>query len=126
VDQLGLTAGGQVSEAQLEVTFARALHPGSGQPLGRGWRSDAVTGYDLTISAPKSISVLWAIGGVTAATQVEAAHRGAYRGLFDHRTSRAGDPQLHTPAGAQQGVLRGRGVAHRRWARDLSPQKSSR
>jgi conjugative relaxase-like TrwC/TraI family protein len=72
--------------------------------------------------------VLWALGGVTAATQVDAAHRaaviaaltyldlnaalsrtgtdgveqitteGLVAALFDHRTSRAGDPQLHTHA----------------------------
>jgi conjugative relaxase-like TrwC/TraI family protein len=125
---LGLELGGQVSEQQLEAVFARALHPATGQPLGRGWRADAVTGYDLTFSAPKSVSVLWAIGGATAQAQVAHAHRAAVtaaltyldqhaafsrRGtdgveqittggfaaaLFDHRTSRAGDPQLHTHA----------------------------
>ena len=126
--ELGLEAGEQVSEQQLEAVFARALHPVTRQALGRAWRADAVTGYDLTFSAPKSVSVLWAIGGATAQAQVAGAHRaavnaalsyldthGAYsrRGtdgveqiasagfaaaLFDHRTSRAGDPQLHTHA----------------------------
>jgi conjugative relaxase-like TrwC/TraI family protein len=126
--RLGLQPGAQVSEAQLEAIFARAPHPVTGQPLGRAWRVDAVTGFDLTFSAPKSVSALWALGGVTAATQVSEAHRAAVtaalsyldehaglsrRGtdgvqqiatkglvaaLFDHRTSRAGDPQLHTHA----------------------------
>jgi conjugative relaxase-like TrwC/TraI family protein len=126
--ELGLGVGEQVSEQQLEAVFARALHPVTGEALGRGWRADAVTGYDLTFSAPKSVSVLWALGGVTAQTHVAQAHRAAVlaalayldahaalsrRGtdgveqvrtagfaaaLFDHRTSRAGDPQLHTHA----------------------------
>src|SRR5450432_3158818 len=126
--QLGLEPGGEVSEQQLEAVFARGLHPVTGEALGRGWRADAVTGYDLTFSAPKSVSVLWALGGATAQTQVAQAHRAAVnaaisyldthaalsrRGtdgveqirtggfaaaLFDHRTSRAGDPQLHTHA----------------------------
>src|SRR5450755_2306247 len=125
---LGLEPGGQVSEQQLEAVFARALHPVTGAALGRAWRADAVTGYDLTFSAPKSVSVLWAIGGATAQSEVAGAHRAAVlaalayldahaaysrRGtdgveqirtagfaaaLFDHRTSRAGDPQLHTHA----------------------------
>ena len=126
--QLGLQLGSEVNEQQLEAVFARALHPVTGAALGRGWRADAVTGFDLTFSAPKSVSVLWALGGPTAQTQVTQAHRAAVnaalahldqhaawsrRGtdgveqirtggfaaaLFDHRTSRAGDPQLHTHA----------------------------
>ena len=126
--QLGLEPGGEVSEQQLEAVFARGLHPVTGEALGRAWRADAVTGFDLTFSAPKSVSVLWALGGATAQTHVAQAHRAAVlaalayldshaalsrRGtdgveqirtggfaaaLFDHRTSRAGDPQLHTHA----------------------------
>jgi conjugative relaxase-like TrwC/TraI family protein len=126
--ELGLEADSEVNEQQLEAVFARALHPVTGQALGRGFRADAVTGFDLTFSAPKSVSVLWALGGVTAQTHVAQAHRAAVlaalayldahaalsrRGtdgveqvrtagfaaaLFDHRTSRAGDPQLHTHA----------------------------
>ena len=87
---------------------------------------DAVTGYDLTFSAPKSVSALWALGDADTVAQVRRAHRSAVRAalgylethaawsrrgkdgveqvptggfaaaLFDHRTSRAGDPQLHT------------------------------
>jgi conjugative relaxase-like TrwC/TraI family protein len=126
--ELGLEPDSEVTEQQLEAVFARGLHPVTGETLGRAWRSDAVTGYDLTFSAPKSVGVLWALGGATAQTQVVQAHRAAVnaalsyldthaalsrRGtdgveqiatggfaaaLFDHRTSRAGDPQLHTHA----------------------------
>jgi conjugative relaxase-like TrwC/TraI family protein len=128
LSELGLEDGGEVSEQQLEAVFARGLHPGTDKALGRSWRADAVTGYDLTFSAPKSVSVLWALGGATAQTHVAQAHRAAVlaalayldahaalsrRGtdgveqirtggfaaaLFDHRTSRAGAPQLHTHA----------------------------
>ncbi|HEY5229942.1 MAG TPA: MobF family relaxase, partial [Galbitalea sp.] len=126
--ELGLEQDGIVAEAELEAVFARALHPVTGAALGRAWRTDAVTGFDLTFSAPKSVSTLWALGGPTAGRQVLDAHRAAVmaalgyldthaglsrRGtngveqvatgglvaaLFDHRTSRAGDPQLHTHA----------------------------
>ena len=81
---------------------------------------------DLTFSAPKSVSVAWALGGAEPGREIVAAHEraiasalgylereavfvrrghnGAERliggGLvgaaFRHRTSRAGDPQLHT------------------------------
>lgn len=88
--------------------------------------SRAVAGFDLTFSAPKSVSVAWALadagtqGVIYEAHQralayvVEYAERGVFssrsgkngvvqedvRGIvgaaFDHWDSRAGDPQLHT------------------------------
>jgi conjugative relaxase-like TrwC/TraI family protein len=126
--ELGLVPGATVAEDELEALFARALHPVTGARLGRAWRHDGVTGFDLTFSAPKSVSSLWAMGNPDAASQVRAAHRAAVAaamtyldahaswsrsgtdgvdqvataGLvaasFEHRTSRCGDPQLHTHA----------------------------
>lgn len=88
--------------------------------------ADRVTGWDLTFSSPKSVSTLWAVGGGAVGMEVREAHdaavsaalafvedHGAFSrtgkagvrqvdtdGLvgagFVHRTSRAGDPQLHT------------------------------
>ena len=126
--QLGLTPGAEVQERELEAPFGRALSPTTGVALGSAWRADAVTGYDLTFSAPKSVSTMWALGDARVATEIDAAHAAAVnaalgylethasrsrRGrdgveqigsagfaaaLFDHRTSRTGDPQLHTHA----------------------------
>jgi conjugative relaxase-like TrwC/TraI family protein len=128
LDALGLAEGGVVSEAQLESLFARALHPATGQRLGRAWRVDGVTGFDLTFSAPKSVSSLWALADPDTAADLRAAHTAAVeaalsyldrhaswsrRGVdgtaqiastglaaacFEHRTSRCADPQLHTHA----------------------------
>jgi conjugative relaxase-like TrwC/TraI family protein len=86
----------------------------------------AVAGFDLTFSAPKSVSVAWALAdGGTQAVIYEAHHqalayvlryaeqcvftsrsgkngvvqeeiRGVVGAAFDHWDSRAGDPQLHT------------------------------
>ena len=81
--------------------------------------------WDLTFSAPKSVSVLWALAPEDIRLKIEQAHHAAVvkslafvegcagysrRGsggeevkpadltfaLFEHRTSRAQDPQLHT------------------------------
>ncbi len=128
LEALGLEPGATVDEAELEALFARALHPVSGERLGRAWRRDGVTGFDLTFSSPKSVSSLWALANPATAGEVRAAHRAAVaaamtyldahaswsrRGLdgveqvasgglvaasFEHRTSRCGDPQLHTHA----------------------------
>ena len=141
---VGLVDGARVQERQLEALFGRALHPGTGQRLGRAWRVDAVTGYDLTFSAPKSVSALWALGDADTVAQVAAAHArggprrpglpGDARGMVPARQGRGGagrhgwvhrravrPPHLkgggpaaaHPRAGAEQGALRGRGVAHR-------------
>jgi conjugative relaxase-like TrwC/TraI family protein len=128
LSELGLTRDGVVEERQLEALLARGLHPETGRRLGRAWRTDGVTGFDLCFSAPKSVSGLWAIGGNTMGTEIAEAHRAAVRAalgfldshaamsrkgidgveqistagfaaaIFDHRTSRAGDPQLHSHA----------------------------
>ena len=126
--ELGLAAGERVTEQQLEALFARGLNPTTGERLGRAWRKDAVTGFDLTFSAPKSVSALWALGNSEIAAAALAAHQEAVKAgmayledhaswsrrgtngveqvrtagltaaLFEHQTSRAADPQLHTHA----------------------------
>ncbi|MFX0538380.1 MobF family relaxase [Ornithinimicrobium sp. Y1847] len=107
---------GPVDEGELTRFVAKASKPAR----------VPVAGFDLTFSPVKSVSALWALGPVEVARQVEAAHEDAVRatlalleaevaftrmgqggirqvpvvGLiaaaFDHRDSRAGDPDLHT------------------------------
>ena len=106
------------------VALLNGVNPTDGSALGRPNRR--VPALDLTFSAPKSVSVAWALGGPDIARDIVSAHEdaigaalgylereavfvrrghnGAERlvggGLvgaaFRHRTSRAGDPQVHT------------------------------
>jgi conjugative relaxase-like TrwC/TraI family protein len=114
-------------------------HPGTGEPLvirpaprtyvdagGRERRLDPILGYDVRFSAPKSVSLLYAVGSPEVRGAIVRAHDGAVsqavaylqrhacfvqRGkggktiepgagfvamAFRHRSSRAGDPALHT------------------------------
>jgi conjugative relaxase-like TrwC/TraI family protein len=115
---------GEVDAVRLDRVLSGA-HPATGEPLGRvvpRW----VPGFDLTFSTPKSVSVLFGVGderlreaiqraqnqavrealtyvareaGVTrrgAGGAAVIAGRGLIGAAFRHRTSRAGDPQLHT------------------------------
>ncbi|MGH8990926.1 MAG: MobF family relaxase [Acidimicrobiia bacterium] len=125
---LGLS--GTVEEGQLPRLFDEGRHPVSGAPLGVLYRDDSkrtvVTGYALSFSPPKSVSLVGAFGAREMAAEVRAAHDSAVRaalsfledhaafsrtgrgGLiqvdtegfvaaaFTHRTSRAGDPQMHS------------------------------
>ena len=118
---LGLT--GEVDGDDFRSLLS-GVAPVSGERLRRA--NGRVDGLDFTFSAPKSVSVLWALGSTEVTSAVVAAdehavdevleylEREAVRGrrgrngvevlegdglavaAFRHRTSRAGDPQLHT------------------------------
>ncbi|HEX6020819.1 MAG TPA: MobF family relaxase, partial [Solirubrobacter sp.] len=98
------------------------IAPRDGAPLRESASPVRVAGFDLTFSAPKSVSVVFGIGDVLVQRTVRGAHdravgylersaaavrRGAgglvvepadglVAAAFRHRTSRVGDPQLHT------------------------------
>ncbi len=103
-------------------------HPATGRRLGRRYGDDSVRGFDATFSAPKSVSVLFAIGDEQTRRAVVDAHdravdavlswvesrahtrmrqrghvvcvdtEGIIVGVFRQHTSRKLDPQLHTHA----------------------------
>jgi len=116
---------GKVDADQLTAMLT-GTNPASGEPLGLRHVEDGIPGFDLTFSAPKSVSVLWALGGHPVAAEAKAAHAAAVeaglgylqreacwtrRGAggreflkgngflaagYVHRSSRAGDMQIHT------------------------------
>ncbi len=118
---------GEVGPDQLTAMLT-GDNPATGEPLGLRHVADGgpVPGFDLTFSAPKSVSLTWALGGPPAGAEVKAAHAAAVEAALDymqeaacwtrrgagghefvhgngflaaaypHRSSRAGDPQLHT------------------------------
>ncbi|MCZ8063995.1 MobF family relaxase [Silanimonas sp.] len=127
---LGLS--GVVSRSDIE-SLAKGVHPKTGEQLVRvnadriisGRERKAVSAYDLTFSAPKSVSSVWAAGSRDQREAITRAHEAAVakaldyykqhgvsfrtgaggavvqRGepviaTFEHSTSRANDPQLHT------------------------------
>lgn len=131
-----LALSGDVDGAQLRALMEGLTPDRSARLAGRPGRT-RTPGWDLTFSAPKSVSVLYGLGGLTVAEQVVAAHETAVadalgwledhatvsrrriggqittvagEGLvvaaFRHRTSRLGDPQLHTHALATNVVER--------------------
>ena len=121
--ELGLE--GHVEPDQL-VAMLTGADPVTGEPLGlRQVAGGAIPGFDLTFSAPKSVSLAWAMGSADAGAEIAAAHAEAVQSGLDymqrsacltrrganhefiagngfiaaayvHRTSRAKDPQLHT------------------------------
>ncbi len=122
-----LSLEGAVSKSDFEAAL-EGLDPRTGKRLILANGIAHTAGWDMTFSAPKSASVLWALSAENARRSIEAAHqkavntalnhlennhawarrgrRGAIKertaGLlvaaFDHHTSRDLDPQLHTHA----------------------------
>lgn len=135
-DGRGLAPGTVVSEAAMTAVFGRAVDPVTGVALGRPFptrvgadgvaRPAGVAGFDLTFTAVKSVSVLWALADDQTRGVVRAAHdaavsqtlglletrvaatrvghggatrvgtRGVIAAAFDHPDTRHGDPNLHT------------------------------
>jgi conjugative relaxase-like TrwC/TraI family protein len=124
-EELGLT--GEVEPEQLTAMLT-GNDSATGEPLGLravGGKGP-IPGFDLTLSAPKSVSLTWALGGPEVAAQVSAAHTASVEAAFSymqreacwtrrgaggaefvpgngflaaaylHRSSRNCDPQLHT------------------------------
>lgn len=121
--RLGLA--GEVDPQDLHVVLEHR-DPRTGEPLTRVQGAARVPGFDATFCAPKSVSLLFALGDPRVSNAVREAHDiavdralavlegeaararrgkagveqvtadGFVAAAFRHRTSRAGDPQLHT------------------------------
>ena len=116
---------GQVQKGQLGDMF-RGFHPLTGEGLATNAGDHHKVGWDLTFSAPKSVSTTWAFSNEEARRDVERAHnlavtaalsflekrafssrdrdqhgqpvKAILAATYQHATSRDLDPQLHTHA----------------------------
>jgi Ti-type conjugative transfer relaxase TraA len=119
----GLALHGKVRPGQLAAAF-QGCHPITGEALAKNAGSAHKAGWDLTFSAPKSVSLVWALSSDEHQAEIAAAHEaavartiaymerkafrsrdrtdpGAGRGailavVYQHGTSRELDPQLHS------------------------------
>ena len=123
---LGLEDGATINAEEFQSLYA-GLSPDDQTPLSKNTNlKNRSPGLDLTFSADKTISALWALADPRLREQIEACHHDAVRWTletitgkhcaytrrgqggkevvsgdilgvtFDHHTSRDNDPQLHT------------------------------
>jgi conjugative relaxase-like TrwC/TraI family protein len=122
---LGLMGRGRVQRSEF-LALMRGNNPSDGSVLRLMGARSTVSGFDLTFSAPKSVSVLFAIDDEHVAAELLCSHEravdvalgylerearwtrrgrdgvdrvrgeGFVAASYRHRMSRAGDPQLHT------------------------------
>jgi conjugative relaxase-like TrwC/TraI family protein len=115
VAQPGHWAGGAASglgvRGPVEPGHFRALlegrHPVTGRPLGSG--RTTVAAFDLTFSAPKSASVLFALGGDDVARRIVGVHTEAVAGALAY-LERHGVTAVRR-SGPEQAVIATSGVA---------------
>ncbi len=116
---------GEVDADALRLVL-ESRDPTTGERLTRAQGAPKIPGFDATFCAPKSVSLLFALGEAEASNEVRNAHdtavdaalraleaeaararrgrggterhvaEGFVSAAFRHRTSRAGDPHLHT------------------------------
>ena len=77
---------GSVSSEGL-VRLFDGEHPGTGEQLGRRLRKDGVAAWDVTFSADKSVSLLWALGDEETRRQVLEAFDEATQAAFGYLES---------------------------------------
>jgi AAA domain/TrwC relaxase len=82
--ELGLE--GTVSTQGL-VRLFDGQHPGTGELLGRRLRRDGVAAWDVTFSADKSVSLLWALGDETTRREVMAGFEAATTAALEYLES---------------------------------------
>jgi conjugative relaxase-like TrwC/TraI family protein len=117
---------GEVAPGDLRLILAGISPDGEILTAGRVSDANRISGFDLTWSAPKSVSLLYGLSDPVISGTVRAVHEdavaqalgylerrafvvrrgsggerhigahGMVAAAFVHRTSRAGDPQLHT------------------------------
>jgi conjugative relaxase-like TrwC/TraI family protein len=84
LDRLGIVIGGPVDGADF-IALMEGRHPGTGgwlRPEGAGGGRGG--GIDVTLSAPKSVSTVWALGDPWQREQIEAAHARAVEQAIHH------------------------------------------
>lgn len=120
-EKLGLS--GDVQKGEL-LKMLQGFHPKTGGPLAGNAGDKHKPGWDCTFSAPKSVSVVWALGDADIQAAINRAQERAARAgvdylqqhaftsrdrgdrqeqitetltaKYEHGTSREGDPQRHT------------------------------
>ena len=69
-EHLGL---GGAAEPEDFLALMAGRDPATGEQLGRAYGERSARGYDVTMSAPKSVSVLWSVGDAATRSEVEGA-----------------------------------------------------
>jgi conjugative relaxase-like TrwC/TraI family protein len=93
-DALGLR--GEV----IDTDFAAVLsgtHPRTGADLGRHWRTQTVVAFDVAVSAPKDVSILYALGDERTRATILRIHGEGVQAAADYLQANAGWARQYNP-----------------------------
>ena len=102
---LGTNSGAVASGKTVDDWFNKAVAP-SGKRLGKALGDKGVPGFDLTFCAPKSVSLLWAMGADSDVRGiVDEAHQAAVNQALDYLSEHAGYTRKQDPTVSQKRLI---------------------
>jgi conjugative relaxase-like TrwC/TraI family protein len=86
-EALGLR--GEVTDSDFAAVLA-GTHPRTGEDLGKHWRRQTVVAFDVTVSAPKDVSILYALGDERTRSTILRIHGEGVQAAAEYLQANAG------------------------------------
>jgi len=84
----------------IDTDFAAVLsgtHPRTGEDLGKHWRTQSVVAFDVAVSAPKDVSILYALGDERTRATILRIHAEGVQAAADYLQANAGWARQFNP-----------------------------
>ena len=92
--RLGLR--GEVTDTDFAAVLA-GTHPRTGEDLGKHWRRQTVVAFDVTVSAPKDVSILYALGDERTRSTILRIHGEGVQAAAEYLQANAGWARQYNP-----------------------------
>jgi conjugative relaxase-like TrwC/TraI family protein len=93
-EALGLR--GEVTDTDFAAVLA-GTHPRTGEELGKHWRRQSVVAFDVTVSAPKDVSILYALGDERTRSTILRIHGEGVQAAAEYLQANAGWARQYNP-----------------------------
>jgi conjugative relaxase-like TrwC/TraI family protein len=87
---------GEVTDTDFSAVLA-GTHPRTGEDLGKHWRRQTVVAFDVTVSAPKDVSILYALGDERTRFAILRIHGEGVQAAADYLQANAGWARQYNP-----------------------------
>ena len=87
---------GEVTDTDFAAVLA-GTHPRTGEELGTHWRRQNVVAFDVTVSAPKDVSILYALGDERTRSTILRIHGEGVRAAAEYLQANAGWARQYNP-----------------------------